>query len=353
MQRFVDLISDTITLPTEEMLNTILTAPLGDAGRYGADGRGEDATTNKLEDMAAALCGKEAGLFFPSGTLGNTSAVLAFARPGSTILTEARQHIMVVEKFCFMEEGFRMKPAVYYLQPDGTFDIPAIRKELEKGGISLALIENTNNFAGGKCIALDQMKAFYEVCHEFGVPVHMDGARMFNALEGLGCTAAEMCQYVDSVMFCISKGLGAPIGSLVCGTKEMILKARDYRHLIGGTMRQSGIAAACGIYALEHNAARLKEDRENAQLMYNMLKDQLKVFTMTTYPESDILIFDISATGLDSKDFGEICKEHGVRGYIVSPTEYRFTFHLGITREDTIWAAERMLELDRMFSDRK
>ncbi|MCF0150901.1 MAG: threonine aldolase family protein [Firmicutes bacterium] len=346
MNRFIDLISDTITLPSQEMLQTVLTAQLGDAGRMADDGRGEDMTTRRLEDLAAEMTGKEAALFFPTGTIANTAGILSQAKPASRILTEERQHIMVVEKLCYMEDGFRMKPAIYQLTEEGGFDIPAIEALLKEGDIRLALVENTHNFSGGKCISVEQMKAFYDICHKYHVPVHMDGARLFNAAEGLSCTPADICRYTDSTMFCISKGLGAPMGSLLCSTRAVIDEARRLRSLLGGTLRQSGVAAACGIYALQHNVKRLKEDRQNAQLMYSMLGGKLRCLEMTAYPQSDILIFDFSKSGLDQEEFDARCKEKGLRGYHVSPVEYRFVFHLGITEEDTILAAQRMLQLD-------
>jgi threonine aldolase len=341
----IDLISDTVTLPSAAMLGSILNAPLGDAGRLDGRGRGEDPTTNALEDLAAELMGKEAALFFPTGTLANTCAVLTHCPAGSRVLVEERQHILVSEKICFRADGFRMEAATYRLQEDGSLDAEAIRQILQTQPIALVCLENTHNYSGGKCILPDSMKAVQALCRERGIPVHLDGARIFNAAEALGLAPKEIAACCDSVMFCVSKGLGAPIGSLLCGTAAWIEKARAWRRLLGGTMRQSGVAAACGIYALQHNIPGLAEDRRHAQQLSGLLRD-LKRIRVDPAPHSNILLLDLSAAGIYGKRFCAMLQERGVRGSVVSPEEVRLVFHAGITAEDVPAAAKAVREID-------
>lgn len=342
----IDLVSDTITLPSRAMLGTILEAQLGDAGRLDMSGRGEDLTTNQLEDMAAEITGMDAALFFPTGTMANTCAILSYCKPGSTILLETRQHILTVEKICFQEDGFRMLPVLYPLKQSGDPDLDIIKRQLVQAKPQLVCLENTHNFSGGKCISVRAMQQVKALCSEYGAPVHLDGARLFNAAEALGVAPKEITQHCDSVMFCISKGLGAPIGSLLCGSKAWIEQAREWRKLLGGTMRQSGVAAACGIYALQHNVERLREDRENAQRLAMQLAGMTKL-QADPNPQSNILLFNLSKANIDGEYFCRQLAERGIRGYIVSETEVRLVFHMGITSEETAYVAEQICAIDR------
>ena len=347
----IDLVSDTITLPTHTMLETIFKAQLGDAGRLDADGRGEDGSTNQLENLAAALTGKEAALFYPTGTMENTCAILAGCTPGSRVLVEKRQHILEIEKICFQEDGFRMIPAFYQIDQTGEPDLEEIRKQLESEKIQMFCMENTHNFSGGTCMSVNAMRRIKALCNEHRVHVHLDGARLFNAAEALGVTPKESTENCDSVMFCISKGLGAPIGSLLCGRKDFINRTREWRKLLGGTMRQTGIAAACGIYALENNVRRLRMDRENAQYLAKQLQT-LKVLRVNPAPQSNILLLDLSRAGITGEEFDSLLKERGIRGYVLSASEIRFVFHMGVTRKDVTYAAEQILEIDQTLLNR-
>ena len=342
----IDLISDTITMPSKEMMEQIWSAKLGDAGRLDSNGRGEDMTTNELEDLAAKITGKEAALFCPTGTMANVTALLAYCGPGDKVLIEERQHILKIEKVCFREDGFRMIPVTYRVGEDGSPDFEFFERTLDAEEIRLVTLENTHNFSGGTCMSLEAMKQIRGMTAERGIPIHMDGARIFNASLTLGVDVKELCDQVDSVMFCISKGLGAPIGSLLCGPKALIDKAGEWRSMLGGTMRESGVAAACGIYALEHNVERMREDHSNAALMAGLLKD-MKVLKADPAPQSNILLFDLERAGITSQVFNERLKAKGVRCYLVSETVARMVFHLGITEEDTRAAAEVVLEIDR------
>ena len=310
----VDLRSDTISMPTREMLETILEAKLGDDGRTDSKGRGEDLAVNELEDLAAEMTGKEAAVLFPSGTQGNTSAILAYCRPG---------------------------------QKDNLPDLDDMRRILESQEIALLCIENTHNFSGGTCVPLERMKAIHELAKEFGVPVHMDGARMFNAVVALGVEAREMCKYVDSVMFCISKGLGAPIGSLVCCSEAFSMKIRDKRKLLGGAMRQAGVIAAPGMYALTHNIERLAEDNANAAYAAEQLKD-LKNTKVYGKVMSNIIVLDANGLGLTP---GEYCGKAAEKGLLIKPVlkdKVRLVFYRDISREDTEKAVAIIRELDSL-----
>ena len=193
---------------------------------------------------------------------------------------------------------------------------------------------------------LETMRKIREMTKKREIPIHMDGAKIFNASLSLGVDVKELCEQVDSVMFCISKGLGAPIGSLLCGPKSLIDRAGEWRSMLGGTMRESGIAAACGIYALEHNVERMREDHANAALMAELLKD-MQTLKADQKPQSNILLFDLERAGITSREFNERLKAKGVRCYLVSETVARMVFHLGITEEDTRAAAKVVLEIDQ------
>lgn len=343
----IDLRSDTLTLPDEEMLKTILTAQLGDDGRTHAWGRGEDRTVNQLEDMAAQITGKEAGVLFPSGTMGNTAAVLAYCRPGDKVLVDEQQHMYLSEKVLFDGEIGRLQVETYRHDENALPILADMEKALAGGDIRLVCIENTHNFTGGACIPLAHMKAIYELAHRFHVPVFMDGARMFNAAIALGVKAGELCRYVDAVMFCISKGLGAPVGSLVCGNQDFILKVREKRKLLGGSMRQAGIIAAPGIYALQHNIERLQEDHENARCTAELICN-LKHTRLTGEAVTNILVLDANGLGLTPPEY---CRKAEEKGLLIKPVladKVRLVFYKGITKDDAVKAAGIIQELDKV-----
>lgn len=342
----IDLRSDTLTLPDQEMLKTILGAKLGDDGRTHGLQRGEDLTVNELEDLAAQITGKDAGVLFPTGTLGNTAAVLAYCQPGDKVLVDEQQHLYISEKVLFDPGVGHLQPVTYRHDENG-FPIPEdIEAALKGGGIRLVCIENTHNFAGGACIPLEKMKEIYDLAHQYQVPVHMDGARMFNAAVALNVSAGEMCRYVDSVMFCISKGLGAPVGSLVCGNQEFILKVREKRKLLGGVMRQAGIIAAPGLYAMKNNIQRLQEDHDHAKCTAELIQG-LKHTHMVGQAVTNILVLDANDLGLTPEEY---CRKAEEKGLLIKPVlsdKVRLVFYKGITKEDAIEAARIIGELDK------
>ena len=343
----IDLRSDTLTMPSHAMLETVLTARLGDDGRVGADGRGEDATVNELEDRAAALTGKEAAVFFPTGTLGNTTALMTWCRAGDPVLVEKQQHILISELYPFAEDCGRLKPVYYGLDETHQPSVAELETGLEQSGAKLVCIENTHNFSGGYCIGLKRMQEIREVADRYQAKIHMDGARVFHAAAALNCTVEEICRHVDSVMFCISKGLGAPIGSLLCGSREFIAEARQKRKLFGGVMRQAGVAAAPGIYALEHNVERLGEDIQDAKLTHSLLRGRLKHLKLQEEVQSNILVLGMENAPVSAGEFAQRAKE---RGLLVLPLAdmgiIRLVFHLGNQEADARGAAEIILALD-------
>lgn len=343
----VDLRSDTLSMPTKEMLKTILEAKLGDDGRTDSMGRGEDCAVNELEDLAAGLTGKEAAVLFPSGTQGNTASVLAYCKSGERVMVDKQQHILLSEKVLFDPSIGRLEPVTYELDQDCLPDLLDMRHILEAQDIRLICIENTHNFSGGTCVSTERMKDIYNLAGEFKVPVHMDGARLFNAAAALGTEAKQLCQYADSVMFCISKGLGAPVGSLVCCSQEFSMKVRDMRKLLGGAMRQAGVIAAPGIYALTHNIERLKEDHENAAYASERLKD-LKHTLICGTVMSNIIVLDPKGLNLTAEEY---CKRAADKGLLIKPVledKVRLVFYKDITREETIRAVRIIRELDAL-----
>ena len=341
----IDLRSDTLTLPDEPMLRSVLTAPMGDDGRLNAEGRGEDASVNRLEDMAAELTGKEAGLLCASGSMGNQAAVLTWCRPGDIVLINEQQHLSHSEKTAFDPRFGQLKSVTYRHDASEQPDLATMEEALKNNPVKLLYIENSHNYSGGMCITMERMAAIRELANKYKVPVHMDGARLFNAAEYLGVTAKDLCQYVDSLMFCVSKGLGAPVGSMVCGTKAFIREAKETRKLLGGAMRQAGIIAAPAIYALEHNIERLREDRENAQLCASLLKD-LKKTRVQPVVQTNILMVDTAGSGVSPQEF---CDRAFAKGLFIRPiigTWVRLVFYKGITRDDAVRAAEIVRAVD-------
>ena len=343
----IDLRSDTLTMPSQAMLETVLTARLGDDGRVGADGRGEDATVNELEDQAAALTGKEAAVFFPTGTLGNTTALMTWCRAGDPVLVEKQQHILISEVYPFAEDCGRLKPVCYGLDKTHQPSVAELETGLDQSGAKLVCVENTHNFSGGYCIGLKRMQEIREAADHYQAKIHMDGARVFHAAAAMNCTVEEICSYVDSVMFCISKGLGAPIGSLLCGSREFITKARQKRKLFGGVMRQAGVAAAPGIYALEHNLKRLGEDIQNAQLTHSLLQGKLKHLRAQEIVQSNILVLEMGDAQISAEEFAHRAE---ARGLLVLPLPsmgtIRLVFHLGNQESDAYGAAAIIVAVD-------
>ncbi|MDR0399638.1 MAG: threonine aldolase [Treponema sp.] len=329
--RRIDLRSDTVTLPTAEMREAMAAAELGD------DVYGDDPTMNRLTELAARTLGKEAALFVPSGTMGNQLCIMTHTRPGNEIIVGAASHIVCHEAGA----AARLSGAAYALvdNPDHQIHAADVRRLVRPGGNvhypATALLCLENALGDGNVVPLEEMRAAAGAAHERGLKVHLDGARIFNAALALGVPVRDIAACADSVMFCVSKGLCAPVGSLVCGSAEFVERARYNRKILGGGLRQAGVLAACGIVALEKMTARLAEDHENARLLGEYLAaipgiqvDREKIRINMVFWSASIPGFDDDAFRAFMERRRVIIGEGGPAG------EYRFVTHRGVSRED-------------------
>ncbi len=325
-----DLRSDTLTLPSKEMRRAMLTADVGD------DVYGEDPTINKLQDLAAKITGKRAALFVSSGSMGNLIPLYIHAGRGGEILTHKNSHILHYELSSLSALAGAMPVAV-----EGERGI-LTPEELEKHlrpdiyympKVTMIEIENSHNKEGGTCYKLPELKAVSDFAKKSGLKIHMDGARLFNASVSTGIPVKKICSYVDTVTFCLSKGLGAPVGSMLCGTEKFISEARRVRKMLGGGMRQAGILAAAGIYALEHNTERLKIDHENARFLALTLAEVPWAEIDPASVETNILYF--STGKRKAETVVSTLAKRGILSGAAGPRMIRFVTHLGISAEDT------------------
>ncbi len=329
----IDLRSDTITLPTKEMIDAIVES--FNQGLFGDDVYGEDKVVNRLEERAAEMFGKEAALFVTSGTQGNLVSVLSHTTPGDEIILEANSHIYWYEVGGFARIGGLSVRTVSgtsgYIRPEQLREAVRVQ-DIHCPPTTLACLENTHNRAGGKVITKDQMRQFYEEAKSLGLNVHVDGARIFNAAIAQGATVDQLASHADSVMFCLSKGLSAPVGSIVVGSSEFINRARKFRKMLGGGMRQAGVIAAAGLWGLEHMVDRLVEDHENARLLASELAkiDGISIIP----PESNIVVFDFKKLGFTSKEFITGMKERGVLFTQFGKYSIRAVTNRHVNRED-------------------
>ncbi|MEX2644187.1 MAG: threonine aldolase family protein [Acetobacterales bacterium] len=310
MKNRIDLRSDTVTRPTEEMLDAMRHAEIGDDGREG------DPTVGKLEALAAEKLGMEAGIFLPSGTMSNHIALLVHCPQRATVLVEEKAHILRSEM------GFVSVLASLFYKPvpsdRGAMHLDVlesmIQPKLAIGELPTGVIcmETTHNAHWGRPLPLEHMKAVHTLGKKYGIPVHTDGARLFNAAVALGVPVSEIAQHTDSVGFCISKGLSSPIGSVLCGTKKFIADAKAYRRLIGGTMRQAGVVAAAGIISLEKMVDRMAEDHANAKKLAKGLHAIDASLTQPERVDSNILMVDFSKSGRSSEAWAEDLNRHGL-----------------------------------------
>jgi threonine aldolase len=339
VEKNLDFRSGTVTLPTPKMREAAAKAPLGD------DVYREDPSINKLEKLSAEILGKEAGLFVTSGTMGNAVAILAHTQRGDEIILEERSHIYMNEVGGLAVMGSLMARTLTgelgWMKPE---DIRAsIRGEnIHHAKTSLVCIENTHNSAGGIALTVDQMKMDWDVAKENGLGVHLDGARVFNAAIALDVDVKDLTQYADTVQICLSKGLSAPVGSIVAGTEDLIEKARKYRKMLGGGMRQAGIIAAPGIIAITTMVDRLAEDHKNAKVLSEGLK---KLGIKIVNPvQTNMVYIDLSSIGWTGKEFSEACAKIGWKARGFNPI-VRLCTHYGIEREDIDTFLEGMTKL--------
>jgi threonine aldolase len=323
----IDLRSDTVTKPTPEMRQAMFAAEVGD------DVYQEDPTVNELERRAALAVGKEAALFVPTGTMGNTIALKLHTEHGQEIICDARSHILNYE--LSMMAWFAGCVGRAIPTPDGLLTWETIRAEIRPLGphaapTGLIEIENSHNLAGGTVYPLETIREIAHEAHKRNLPVHMDGARIFNAALAGGHTAAEVAAPVDSVMFCLSKGLGAPAGSMLAGTREAIDRGRRLRKRLGGGMRQAGILAAAGLIALEEMPARLAADHANAKWLATRIAALPGVSLDPCKVQTNIVIFDVSGTGWTAPAFSAALKARGVLMNSFNDRDIRLVTHYDV-----------------------
>ncbi|MCC7497014.1 MAG: aminotransferase class I/II-fold pyridoxal phosphate-dependent enzyme [Bryobacterales bacterium] len=324
MSEWIDLRSDTVTRPTAAMRRAMAGAEVGD------DVYREDPTVNRLEELAAERFGKQAGLFVPTGTMGNTIAIKLLTRHGQEVICDSRSHILNYE--LSMMAWFSGCVARPVATSDGRLNWSAVEREIRPPGPHWAPtgaieIENTHNMAGGTVYPVEAIDEICGQAHARGLKVHMDGARIFNAEARLGVPAVRIAAQADTIMFCLSKGLGAPSGSMLVGTREAIDEGRLLRKRLGGGMRQVGVLAAAGLIALEQMPARLGEDHDHARLLAEALAAIPGVSLDPRAVETNIVIFDVSRTGMTSPVISARLKEQGVLINGISPTAMRAVTH--------------------------
>ena len=308
----IDLRSDTVTLPTQEMRAAMASAEVGD------DVFGEDPSVNRLQERAAEIFEKEAALFVPSGTMGNQLAVKVHTRPGQEIIIEDRGHILDFELAgAAVFSGVTIR-AVRSIDRSGHLKWSEIEPALHINhpyyiaGTGLICLENTHNLAGGSVMTAEHCREICKEAHSVSLPVHMDGSRIFNASAALGTSVAELTRHCDSVMFTLSKGLGGPAGSILLGPREFTDEAFIWRKRMGGGMRQIGILAAAGLIALEEGPKRLREDHENARTLAYGIANLPGVSMDLDTVRTNIVIFDIARTRKSSEAICEALKRNGV-----------------------------------------
>ncbi len=325
----VDLRSDTVTKPTPEMRQAMAAAEVGD------DVYAEDPTVNKLQERAAEIFGREAALFVPSGTMGNQIAIKIHTRPGQEVICEQRCHIYNYEMA--MMSWFSGCLPRTIATSDGLLTWELVKPKIAGPTYYLAQtglveLENTGNMWGGLVYPQAIVEEVCDRAHELGLPVHLDGARVFNAAAALGKPVSTVTRKFDSIMFCLSKGLGAPVGSLLVGSRKFIDEARKVRKALGGGMRQVGVLAAAGLIALEKHTQRLHEDHANARWLAEGLAQVPGVRIDPAKVQTNILICDISGTGMNSQEFSRKLRERDVVANGVTSDTMRFVTHRDVDR---------------------
>ena len=333
--RTVDLRSDTTTLPTDEMRQAIAESELGDDVFQG------DPTVNKLQDLAAQRMGKEAALLVPSGTMANLASILTHCGRGAEVILGNRAHTYKYEKGGISAYGSIHSTQIPN-QDDGTMQLEDIRDAIR--GIDdhfpvtkLICLENTHNVCGGAPLSVKYTKEVANLARAHNIKLHIDGARIFNAAVAQGVEAQELVKDADSISFCMSKGLGAPVGSIICGSKDFIDQARGIRKGLGGGMRQAGIIAAAGIVALETMVDRLQEDHTNAKLLADGIADLPGVVLDPETIKTNIIYFDMDDNAIESADFLTVLAAKGIQFFDTGPRRFRMVTHYGITAEDIIY----------------
>lgn len=335
----IDLRSDTVTKPTPAMREAMRVAEVGD------DVYGEDPTVNRLESDAAAIFGREAALFVPTGTMGNQIAIRLHTQHGQEAICEARAHVLDWEMaMAAAFSGCQLRPVA---GERGVLSWERIRQAVGpkiyyRAQTGLVCIENTHNMAGGTVTPLAGMREICEGAHEAGLPVHLDGARIFNASVALGVPVAKLTEGCDTVMFCLSKGLGAPVGSMLVGSREAMERARVFRKALGGGMRQAGVLAAAGLVALHEMTGRLADDHANARLLAEAVAAEPSAEIDLSAVQTNIVIFRLRDG--DAARFCRGLQETGVLASAIGPDSVRFVTHYDVDRESCLRAAAIVAE---------
>jgi threonine aldolase len=331
MKDLIDLRSDTVTKPTPAMRKAMAEAQVGD------DVFGEDPTVNLLQEKVANLLGKEAALFVPSGTMGNQLSIKSHTQPGDEVIIESSSHPYNFEGGA----GAALSGIQFQCLRGvrGILDASQIEEAIRPADhhfpvTKLVCLENTHNRGGGSTFPLEKMAEIYRLAKSKGLLVHLDGARLWNASVATGIKPHEYAQWADSVSVCLSKGLGAPIGSLVAGSELFIDRVHRFRKMFGGGMRQVGIIAAAGIYALDHHLERLKEDHQNAKRLAVSLKEFKGVSIDPRHVETNIVIFDVANTRMTALQVAEMMKKESILIHAFGKTQIRLVTHLDVTAED-------------------
>ncbi len=328
--QIVDLRSDTVTQPTQEMREAMFKAPVGD------DVYGEDPTINQLQELAAGMMGKKAALFIPSGTMGNLAAILAHCGRGDEVILGHLSHTFLYECGGVSSLG-GVHSHQLPNQVDGTLDIQDIRSAIRSDDAHfpvsrLIVLENTHNRCGGAPIGLDYTRTVASLAQENNISMHLDGARVFNAATALGVDARELTEPFDSVTFCLSKGLCAPVGSVLCGSEDFIYRAHRIRKQLGGGMRQAGILAAAGIIALEKMAPRIGEDHLRARRLAQVLKTIPGIIVDPDQPGTNMVYFNLDreAIQFDAVQLATRLNQYGVKIGVVDTNRIRLVTHYWI-----------------------
>ncbi|SJZ30338.1 threonine aldolase family protein [Selenihalanaerobacter shriftii] len=342
MREILDLRSDTVTQQPQEMRDAMYKTEVGD------DILRDDPTVIELENKAAELFGKEAGLLCTSGTMGNQVSVMTFTERGQEIIVGEGTHILNLEvnALSTLSQVYARTIPV----ENGYFDPKIIEENISTGDIQraktgLICLENTYNLNRGFLVTPKNIAEVREVADKYNLPIYMDGARIFNAAMALDIELKELAKDVDALMFCLSKGLSAPIGSVVVGSADFIKRARRFRQRIGGGMRQAGFIAAAGLYGLEEMLPQINKDNENANFLAKKLR---KIDKVEVYPKviaTNIVVMDIEETGMDSELFLEKLEKKNIKVKHVAPTQFRLIAHYGIEKEDLKYVVDSIQEV--------
>ncbi|MEO5647482.1 MAG: GntG family PLP-dependent aldolase [Chitinophagaceae bacterium] len=336
----IDLRSDTFTKPTAGMLQAMFSAEVGD------DVFGEDPSVNQLEAMTSAMFGMEAGLFCPSGTMANQIAIKCHTQPGDEVICDKASHVYIYEGGGI---AFNSSAQVKALEGErGRLTADQVKEainpdDVHKARTRLVSLENTANRGGGSCYELETISSIKEICQANGLRLHLDGARLFNALVATGQSAKDFGNLFDSISICLSKGLGTPLGSVLLGKHDFIRKSRRVRKVFGGGMRQAGYMAAAGIYALQNHIERLEADHLHAKSIADVLLKKDFIGKMMPV-ETNIIIFEVHGS-YTASSFAEILAKNNIKAIAISPTQIRFVFHLDITTEMIIELGEFIHQL--------